>query len=300
MIPLIIAPWSFVHHLLPLRGRRHWETEALIEEARQRHRRRRRWIGLVLLVLALIVSVSLVATEAVQDRRRLSVRTTQRARAPRASRPGRRALQRQRRILTGSVFEVGSTGPSSGWAMGEKTLYFTSDMGRTWRAATMPPYFSGRSIQELVTGVAAVGQSNLWVAVGDVIGAVQLTQPMDGSVREDGVIHSSNGGSTWTFATLPGCLQSCSGISVSFVDALHGFAAASSSQPSETRLFSTEDGGTTWRAVSTLPGDEPGIQISFTNLEDGWAVTPPAPTNSAEAGNAVLHIDRRGAHMADG
>ena len=180
--------------------------------------------------------------------------------------------------------------------MGDGTLYFTANMGSTWSAATMPPYFSGRSIEELVTDVAALGQSDLWVGVGDVIGAVPLTQSINGSVREDGVIRSTDGGTTWSFVELPGCLQSCSGISLSFVDALHGFATGGSSQSAQTTLFATGDGGITWQPVSLLPDDADGAQITFTSLEDGWAVTDPNDFSEelAAAGNSLLHTTNGG------
>jgi hypothetical protein len=182
------------------------------------------------------------------------------------------------------IVEAGVLGPTSGWAMwGAEGLAITTDMGQTWKTVTLPPYFKGRSIEELMNSFAAWGPSDLWMSVGNVIGAVPLKQPMDGSVRESGIIRSTDGGATWTFVALPGCLQGCGGApSMSFVDAEHGFATTGPDQFGRTTMFSTSDGGASWQELSLLPGEMSGAQITFSNLADGWAVTA-AIDNTSDA-----------------
>jgi photosystem II stability/assembly factor-like uncharacterized protein len=173
--------------------------------------------------------------------------------------------------------------------MSGETLYLTDDRGSTWRAADLPAYFTGRSVSELAVEVASVGDSNVWIAVGDVIGAVPITQLVDGSARENGIIDSSDGGRTWSWVSLPGCLQTCGAPSISFVNAEHGFARAGNDPAIPTKLFATSDGGATWHEVSVLPVGFAGVPVSFTSLMDGWAVTDPVPDDKTltELGNGL-------------
>ena len=84
----------------------------------------------------------------------------------------------------------------------------------------------------------------------------------------------------------PGCLQTCGPISVSFIDAEHGYAEASP-QKGDSRLFATEDGGSTWLPVASMPnlgsvlvgGPIAEPQLLFTSKLDGWALTGPSGTD---------------------
>jgi photosystem II stability/assembly factor-like uncharacterized protein len=67
-------------------------------------------------------------------------------------------------------------------------------------------------------------------------------------------------------------------VSLSFVDALHGFALAGSA------LFSTSDGGATWSPVSTLSFASDGASIVFSDLLDGWATAGSALDQTTDGG----------------
>ncbi|HEX3793429.1 MAG TPA: hypothetical protein VHV57_02895 [Acidimicrobiales bacterium] len=130
----------------------------------------------------------------------------------------------------------------------------------------------------------AVGQSDLWLTLIDVPGLVPYGQSTDGSDRGAGIDRSADGGRTWSFSSLPGCLQSCgSNLSVSFVNAQYGYASIGPGVSGPSLLFSTDDGGASWVRKGTLPdlggmlGDGPGSapQMVFTSASDGWAVTGP-------------------------
>jgi photosystem II stability/assembly factor-like uncharacterized protein len=165
------------------------------------------------------------------------------------------------------------------WAADGVNLYVSSDQGRDWRTVT-PPIFTGQSVSTRLDAMVAVGPNDLWLPVTDVIGLVPFGQSQDGSDRGVGIERSTDGGQSWTFSALPGCLQGCGGnLSLSFVDAEHGFAALGPAQVSPSLLFATDDGGVTWTKVGRIPDLEGveigGTQMEFTDPLDGWVVTGP-------------------------
>jgi len=172
---------------------------------------------------------------------------------------------------------IGIADAEVGWAAGADGIYLTTDQGKTWRDIT-PANLSNEYVSDRIGAMDAVGNQDLWLVLADVPG---LAPGSSGSVRGSGIDRSTDGGRTWQFMALPGCLQGCgANLSVSFVDAGHGFASIGDN-PSF--LFSTDDGGTTWNRVGSPPplgainvgGPLPGSQIVFVSPQVGWAVTGP-------------------------
>jgi hypothetical protein len=125
------------------------------------------------------------------------------------------------------VQTMGLAGSQLEWAANGTNLWVTADGGQTWRSVT-PPNLSAMTVSEHITAVDAVGTDDLWVVIEDVPGLVPYSQSVDGSDRGEGIDRSTDGGRTWTFSAVPPeCLQTCGPISVSFVDAEHGYAEAS-------------------------------------------------------------------------
>ena len=182
------------------------------------------------------------------------------------------------------------------WAAGIKSLYLTSDGGASWRTVT-PPNLANQYVAERVITLEAVGQNDLWLVLYDVPGLVPYGESQDGSDRGEGVDRSTDGGRTWTFSTLPGCLQLCGPAALSFVDADHGFAAMSADPGNPdappAMFFATQDGGATWQKVGTPPdfggvdmgGPAPDSKLLFTSTQDGWAVSGPLEGPNATTSN---------------
>lgn len=177
-----------------------------------------------------------------------------------------------------AVQEVGLADNSLGWVADGSGIYVTADHGLSWRAIT-PPIFTGQDPSGRIDAIVGVGSTDLWLPVVDVIG---LSPPTKGeaSDRFNGIEHSTDGGATWTFTALPGCLQACGAdTSLSFPDAQHGFALEGSVDGQQATVFSTDDGGATWAPVGNLPDigslDIGSGQMVFSNAHDGWVTSGP-------------------------
>ena len=256
-------------------------AEALFREARRRRRRRRVAVVLVVILLAgLSVAGVILAGAGSNGHSRSGV--------VHPGAPGH-SLPPQKNNSSGPPASAYPPAQSMGladsevyWVTTGDGLDITTDGGRTWRAVT-PPNVNGVTVSIHITAVDAVGTDDLWAVLEDVPGLVPVGQSTNGSVRGQGIDRSTNGGQTWTFTALPGCLQNCGPLSVSFVDATHGFAATSPLTGDST-LFATENGGVTWTPVASLPnlgsvsvgGPVALPQIVFTSSLDGWAITGPS------------------------
>jgi photosystem II stability/assembly factor-like uncharacterized protein len=256
-------------------------AEALFKEARRRRRRRRvaAVLAVVLVAGATVAGVSL-AGSGPNRHSRSGVRHPATPGHP-ATRPGKNNT-----IGPASAYppaqSFGTADREVDWVTTGDGLDITTDGGRTWRPVT-PPNVNGVTVSEHITAVDAIGTDNLWAVLEDVPGLVPFGQSANGSVRGQGIDRSADGGRTWTFTALPGCLQNCGPLSLSFVDAQHGFAATSP-QRGDSTLFSTQDGGVTWTSLASMPnlgsvevgGPIAQPQILFTSSLDGWAITGPS------------------------
>ncbi len=259
------------------------EAEALFKEARRR--RRRRWLaavcGLVLASVAAAVGLEVSGGGTAGPPGKApsgGAAPTVRAQPGRSTGAGLAAL------VPPPTEIVGQADHQLAWAAGIKTLSLTGDGGAHWRTVT-PPNLAHEYVAERVTTLDAVGRHDLWLVLEDVPGLVPYPRSQDGSDRGEGIDRSTDGGRTWTFSALPGCLQLCGAISLSFVDAEHGFAAVAADQGSPAgrpaMLFATADGGASWQQIATPPdlggvavgGPTPVPQLVFTSAEDGWAVS---------------------------
>ncbi len=263
------------------------DAEALFREARRRRRRRRvAMFAVVLLTVALVAGSLLLVGHGPPGRAPTAARH---AAAPQAE---ARPQRNDGGAPTPEYFATQSMGLADGqvgWAMSTTSLEVTTDAGQTWTSVT-PANLNQDFISSHVTAVDAIGTNDLWLVLEDVPGLVPFGQSADGSDRGNGIDHSTDGGRSWTFGAVPpGCLQTCGPISLSFVDAAHGFAVVSPPSGGAATLFVTRDGGATWSAVGPLPNlgavDEGGPttspQLVFTSLLDGWALTGPQEGSGA-------------------
>jgi photosystem II stability/assembly factor-like uncharacterized protein len=89
----------------------------------------------------------------------------------------------------------------------------------------------------------------------------------NGGLRHVAIDRTTDGGKTWSSVVPRGCLL-CGAAQLSFIDSLHGFALLGTQ--SQFRLYTTADGGATWRFVAASPFLGP---IRFRNLRHGFGVS---------------------------
>jgi photosystem II stability/assembly factor-like uncharacterized protein len=270
------------------------ETEALFKEARRR--RRRRWtIAVVCLVVALVATLVGLEVSGGGSSEPPGKASTGGAARVHAG-PGSDSSAGLAGFTPPAVEVMGQADNQLVWAAGINGLYVTSDGGASWRTVT-PPNLANQSVAQRVITMEAVGDNDLWLVLYDVPGLVPYGESQDGSDRGEGIDRSTDGGRTWSFSTLPGCVQLCGPTALSFVDADHGFAAVSSNQGNPqsppAMLFATQDGGASWQALATPPdlgavamdGPAPDPKLVFTSAQDGWAVSGPTEGPDATTSN---------------
>jgi photosystem II stability/assembly factor-like uncharacterized protein len=190
-------------------------------------------------------------------------------------------------VMAMGVSSFGTGGPRVGWAINGLGIFVTTDGGRQWRNVT-PPLLRDQVPGDRAERLTVLGTEDLWLPVHDVIGLVSPAQAeATGSDRAQGIFRSSDGGRTWAFSALPGCLQSCgAGIRLSFVNPHDGFALLEPTNAPLLRLYVTTDGGATWRLVSEPPFHGDNADIAFATARDGWAATAPTYGRYADPGHA--------------
>jgi photosystem II stability/assembly factor-like uncharacterized protein len=153
---------------------------------------------------------------------------------------------------------------STGWALTEHAVLYTTDGGVVWKNVTPP-------------GAALMRNSIADFRTAS-IASIATPRP-DGASTQ--VLHSADGGQTWQQATI----QMPFPRQISFVDAQHGWLLAAVRPPDgaaePVSVFRTADGGKTWSNVSTAlfsdatpPGRLPyGGQktgMRFLDSSTGW------------------------------
>ncbi len=184
-------------------------------------------------------------------------------------------LNRSHRSSTGStpskpagglttLFSLHMIDISTGWALTDQTVLYTTDGGVHWKNVTPPSItLSKSSIADFRTAsIASIA-----------------TPQSDGASTQ--VLHTADGGKTWQQASIPMPFPR----QLSFIDSQHGWLlgavrpAEGAAEP--VSVFRTEDGGKTWANVatalfadSTAPGRLPyGGQktgMRFLDSMTGW------------------------------
>ncbi len=249
------------------------EAEAVIKEARRRRRRRSTFFGIITLILALVAGGIGLALSRNGPGKSLPT-TTGPTSSPGTGSPQPKSAPASSLAYTAAA-HVGAAGTTI-WTGNGVGIYLTDNGGSTWTTITPPILEGGVDPGYRIGSIVGIGVQDLWMPVGDVPGLAEdipgLIPPGSASVRGSGIERSTDGGKTWQFTALPGCLQICgANVAVSFPDVENGFASIGPGLNGTYTLFSTEDGGASWARVASLPGSG-GAQIVFTSGPDGWDV----------------------------
>ena len=276
--------------------------EALFKEARRR--RRRRWFvsGVITLSLILLAAGAgfAVSGSGTGDSQPASVGS---GGGTATGIPGARTGKERVPVLTYTpALSVGVAGETV-WMANGTGIYLTTDSGTTWQTVT-PPVLRGADPGYRSGPMVGVGFDDLWIPVEDLPGLAERVPdaipPGSASVRGSGIERSTDGGQTWQFTVLPGCVQTCGvNISLSFTDAEHGFASIGPDQQGASALFATTDGGASWAPVSNLPNTAAN-RIVFTDDLDGWMVNGHESVGGGWAGGFVAPDNGRWCLLAPG
>lgn len=175
---------------------------------------------------------------------------------------------------TAAVRKMQLISATTGWALTDKRLLWTTNTGRTWSDAKLPQDLSPTD----VLNAFFLDESHGWLV---------MIPRQAGLTPSFTILATGDGGKTWKQSTLSFPSNEYSNppsgdVYVDFIDAQHGWVMVriqSSSAFSLGALFHTEDGGNTWTKIAA-PGGDP---IHFTSIADGWT------TNSVEGQIYVTH-----------
>lgn len=131
---------------------------------------------------------------------------------------------------------------------GQFVIMRTLDGGRTWTRvppASLPPALDNEgAFAASGTNVAVFGTRHVWIGTG--------------AAAQSRVLHSADGGTTWTVAATPLASGPASGIfSIAFRDARHGIVAGGDYSKENDAIDNaaiTSDGGRTWKLAPGLSG----------------------------------------------
>jgi photosystem II stability/assembly factor-like uncharacterized protein len=171
---------------------------------------------------------------------------------------------------------VGDESDSSGVYMGSVVLA-TRDGGATWHAQSR----TGNNAE--LYSVTFVDAKHGW-AVGH--------KDVSNNGNPVGLIlATSNGGATWRAQDASSAGSGVGLDSVSFVDAVHGWAVGGRGDDNgdsvDGVILATSDGGTTWQAQDASSAGSPtGLNaVSFVDATHGWAVGARGGSNGSQMGH---------------
>jgi photosystem II stability/assembly factor-like uncharacterized protein len=156
-----------------------------------------------------------------------------------------------------------------GWALTASSILKTADGGRTWQDVTPSPFNS------LANPVA--------VFYNPLIAWVTITKPFGGGKTYQ-LIHTIDGGQTWTTQTAQINVQGIEVLDINFINAHEGWMEideGSGAGQQGAGIVHTTDGGVNWNLVSTSISPPKGVGffsysgrktgLSFANSSTGWA-----------------------------
>lgn len=131
---------------------------------------------------------------------------------------------------------------------GQFVIIRTTDGGRSWTRipqAALPPALDGEgAFAASGTNVTVFGKQDVWIGTG--------------AASTARVLHSADGGTTWTISDTPLAAGATSGIySIAFRDARHGIVVGGDYSKEDAALDNaavTSDGGKTWKPATGLSG----------------------------------------------
>ncbi|HEY7500311.1 MAG TPA: hypothetical protein VH740_17440 [Vicinamibacterales bacterium] len=166
----------------------------------------------------------------------------------------------------------------------------TSDGGRTWTrvpASAFPPALPNEGFFAASgTNVAVVRPNHVWIATG--------------AASEARVLHSSDGGRTWSAAKTPLASGPSAGIfSIAFADADHGLVVGGDYKAEASAIDNaaiTSDGGKSWTRIEGLSGFRSVVRYLSRDGRSAIAIGPTGSDYSSDGGRTWKPLGGPGFH----
>lgn len=173
---------------------------------------------------------------------------------------------------------------------GQFVVLTTTDGGSTWTrvpAAAFPPALPNEGFFAASgTNVAVLAPNHVWIGTG--------------AASESRVLHSSDGGRTWSLARTPLASGPSAGIfSIAFADAKHGLVVGGDYKAESAisdNAAMTSDGGATWTLVKGLSGFRSVVAYRPGDAKTIVAVGPAGSDVSTDGGKTWKAITGPGFH----
>ncbi len=133
----------------------------------------------------------------------------------------------------------------------DRGIYKTTDGGKTWRKVLFKDPETGGIDVTFAPDNTRVGYATLWHHIGKPANPFQLIEDTSGA----GIYKTTDGGETWTELHLPDVNAAKLG-RIGVATAKGGqlvFAIVSSSEHGKAGLYRSDDGGTSWRKITSDP-----------------------------------------------
>lgn len=173
---------------------------------------------------------------------------------------------------------------------GQFVVLMTTDGGSTWTrvpATAFPPALPNEGFFAASgTNVAVLAPNHVWIGTG--------------AASESRVLHSSDGGRTWSLAKTPLASGPSAGIfSIAFADAKHGIVVGGDYKAESAisdNAAMTNDGGATWTLVKGLSGFRSVVAYHPGDAKTIVAVGPAGTDASTDSGKTWKPIAGPGFH----
>ena len=173
---------------------------------------------------------------------------------------------------------------------GQFVVFTTADAGSTWSrvpASAFPPALPNEGFFAASgTNVAVLPPNQVWIGTG--------------AASESRVLHSSDGGRTWSLAKTPLASGPSAGIfSIAFADATHGIVVGGDYKAESAisdNAAVTSDGGASWTLVKGLSGFRSVVAYRPGDAKSIVAVGPAGTDISTDGGKTWNAIAGAGFH----
>ena len=166
-----------------------------------------------------------------------------------------------------------------GWALTTSSILKTADGGRVWQDVTPS------NITSIYTPAVFYDPLTAWV---------NITKPMGENGQSVKLLHTTNGGQTWTTQTAQINTNALQIIDLKFINAHEGWTEVdegSGAGQQGAGIVHTTDGGATWKLVSSSTSPSSGAGyfpvsgrktgLAFANSSTGWATVTTYASNQS-------------------